>query len=258
MHFLILAALLFAAYALLAPAGDNRIVVDRAAVDRLVAERETLLLRPLSEEERQAATETVIDQEVLLREAYRRGLDRDAVVRRHLVQKMRFILGEEQAAPSEAELRSFLESNRERYRTPPTVTLRQVFYADPDTVPTDLLDRLRAGADPAGFGERSSLPGPAPTRHGLRDLIALIGPEAARRVFELPAGTWHGALRSDRGVHFVQVLEHHPPARPTFEELAGNLRQDWMLARQEEAVAAKLVELRANYRIVVEDGTGPP
>jgi hypothetical protein len=38
-----------------------------------------------------------------------------------------------------------------------------------------------------------------------------------------------------------------------FEALAGSLRQDWFLARQEQALAAKLDELRANYRIVVED-----
>lgn len=64
---------------------------------------------------------------MLLREAYSRRLDRDAVVRPHLVQKMRFILGEDAAERTEAELRAYLAANRERYRTPPTVTLDRVF-----------------------------------------------------------------------------------------------------------------------------------
>jgi len=257
-HTLVLAALLFAAYALQAPAGEDRIVVDRTAVDRLVAEQETLLLRPLSEAERRAATQTLIDQEVLLREAYRRGLDQDAVVRRHLVQKMRFILAEDQAEPSEAELRAFFESNRERYRTPPTVTLREVFYADPATVPGDLLERLRAGAEPDDLGDGPDMLGPTPTRYSLRDLIGPMGPEVGRRIFELPAGAWDGPFASDRGVHFVRILERHPPALPPFDELAESLRQDWFFAMQEKAVAAKLTELRAGYRIVVEDGAGTP
>jgi PPIC-type PPIASE domain len=257
-HFLALAALLFAAYALLEPPGENRIVIDRAAIDRVVAEQETVLARPLSEEERTAAIQSLIDQEVLLREAYRRGLDQDAVVQRHLVQKMRLVLGEDQAEPTEAELRAFLESNRERYRTPPTVTLREVFYADPRAVPADLLERLRAGAEPDDIGDGPDMLGPTPTRYGLRDLIGPMGPEVARRIFELPAGAWDGPFASDRGVHFVRVLERHPAGLPPFEEIAGSLRQDWFFARQEEAVAARLRELRAGYRIVVEDGAGAP
>jgi PPIC-type PPIASE domain len=258
LHFLILAALLFGAYALFAPAAKDTIVVDRAAIDRLVKEQEELLARPLSQEERQTAIRTMVDDEVLLREAYRRGLDQDAVVQRHLVQKMRFILGEDQTEPSEAELRAFLESNRERYRTPPTITLEQVFYADPAAAPADLLHRLRAGADPEELGDRLDMLGPMLDRYSLRDLIGLVGPDAARRIFELPPDGWHGPMASERGVHFVRVLEHHASAMPTFEELAEYLRQDWFFARQEAAVAAKLVELRANYRIVVEDGAGAP
>jgi PPIC-type PPIASE domain len=258
LHFLVLAALLFGAYALIAPSAKDTIVVDQAAIDRLVKEQEELLARPLSQEERQSAIRTMIDDEVLLREAYRRGLDQDVVVQRHLVQKMRFILGEDQTEPSEAELRAFLESNRERYRTPPTATLEQVFYADPAAAPADLLDRLRAGTDPEVLGDRLDMLGPTLARYSLRDLIGLVGPEVAREIFELPPDGWHGPMASERGVHFVRVLEHHPSLVPTFEELTDYLRQDWFFARQEEAVAARLVELRANYRIVVEDGVAAP
>jgi PPIC-type PPIASE domain len=252
-HFLILAALLFAAYALLAPAGENRIVIDRAAVDRLVAEREMLLLRPLSEAEREAALQTLIDDELLLREAYRRGLDQDAVVRQHLVQKMRLILGEDQPEPSEAELRAFLESNRERYRTPPTVTLEHLFYADAAAAPPDLTEQSQDGPDLGNLGEHLLMLGPRPNRYSLQDLLGLVGPDVARRVFELPVGIWHGPIASARGVHFVQVVGRQPAKMLPFEELADSLRQDWFLARQEQALAAKLGELRANYRIVVED-----
>jgi parvulin-like peptidyl-prolyl isomerase len=79
-----------------------------------------------------------------------------------------------------------------------------------------------------------------------------MGPDVARRVFELPAGSWHGPMRSERGVHFVRVAEHHPPAMPSFAELEDYLRQDWALDEQRRAITGKLAELRQNYRIVVK------
>jgi hypothetical protein len=122
-HFLALAALLFVGYRLLTPSEQETIVIDQASIAELGRQQEELLARPLTDDERRAVLESAIDDEVLLREAYSRGLDRDEVVRRHLVQKMRFILGEDAPEPTEAELKAYLAANRERYRTPPTVTL---------------------------------------------------------------------------------------------------------------------------------------
>jgi PPIC-type PPIASE domain len=251
-HFLALAALLFVAYDLLTPSEQQAIVIDQASIDELVRQQEELLARPLTGDERRAVLESAIDDEVLLREAYRRGLDWDAVVRRHLVQKMRFILGEEEPEPSEAELEAYLAANRERYRTPPTVTLDHVFYADPAAVPDGLAVQLENGAKIDGLGDSLYMLGNTLPRYSLRDLIGLMGPEVARRVFELPAGAWHGPIQSERGVHFVRVAQHHPPTMPSFAELESYLRQDWTLDQQRRAAAAKLAELRRNYRIVVE------
>jgi peptidyl-prolyl cis-trans isomerase C len=78
------------------------------------------------------------------------------------------------------------------------------------------------------------------------------GVAAVNRAFELQPGPWHGPLRSERGVHFVRVVEHHPPVLPSFSELESYLRQDWMLDQQRRALADQLAELRRNYRIVVE------
>ena len=39
---------------------------------------------------------------------------------------------------------------------------------------------------------------------------------------------------------------------PSFEELETYLRQDWTVDQQRRATAARLAELRRNYRIVVE------
>jgi hypothetical protein len=251
-HFLALAALLFVIYDLLMPSEQEPLVIDRASIDAFVDQQAALLGRPLTGKEREAVIERAIDDAVLLREAYKRGLDRDAVVQRHLVQKMRFVLGEEVPEPSAAQLRAYLAANRERYRGPPTVTLDQVFYADPARVPDELLAQLQNGRSIDGLGDPLSMLGDAPPRQTVRDLMGLVGPEAARRVFEAPVGEWQGPVRSERGVHFMRVAAHHPPSMPTFEELESYLRRDWIMDQQQRAAAIRLAELRRDYRIVVE------
>jgi parvulin-like peptidyl-prolyl isomerase len=218
-----------------------------------VDEQAALLGRPLTDEERRAIVERAIGDAVLLREAYKRGLDQDAVVRRHLVQKMRFVLGEEVPEPTEAELRAYLDANRERYRSPPTVTLDHVFFADAARVPDGLLAQLRNGRRVDGLGDPLSTTGDTLPRYTLRDLMGLVGPDVARRVFEAPVGEWRGPMESERGVHFVRVAEHQPPGMPSFEELETHLRQDWSLDQQRRATAASIAELRRNYRIMVEE-----
>jgi parvulin-like peptidyl-prolyl isomerase len=251
-HFLALAALLFVIYDLLMPSQQEPLVIDRASIDALVDQQAALLGRPLTEQELESVIERAIDDAVLLREAYKRGLDRDAVVQRHLVQKMRFVLGEEVPEPSAAELRAYLAANRERYRGPPTVTLDHVFFADPADVPDELLAQLQNGRSIDGLGDPLAMLGDTLPRYTVRDLMGLVGPEVARRVFEAPAGEWRGPVRSERGVHFMRVAAHHPPSMPSFEELESYLRQDWILDQQQRAAAVRLAELRRDYRIVVE------
>jgi hypothetical protein len=251
-HFALLGALLFAASALWQRERPETIVIDRATVDALVEQQGQILGRPPSAEERALLVQGLVDDAVLLREAYRRGLEQDAVVERHLVQKMRFVLGEEIAEPTEAELREHFAATAERYRNPPTVSLDQVFYADPAAVPDGLLERLRAGADFRSLGDRLFMLGHRLARYSAADLADLFGDELARRVFELPAGVWQGPFESPEGAHFIRVAEHQPASVPAFEEVRDWVREDWRHARQQALVADQLGALRGRYRIVVE------
>lgn len=258
LHFLVLAALLFAAEVVVRAMERERIVIDRPTIEALAAQQAELAGRPLTAAERTALIEGLIDEEVLLREAYRRGLEQDAVVRRHLVQKMRFLLGEDVPEPSEAELRTFLDTHGDRYRMPPTVTLDHVYFADPAKVPDGMLDELRAGAEFRGLGERLYMLGPTLSRYSLRDLIDLFGEDLARQIFEFPAGVWQGPLRSPEGMHFVRVAAKHDARLPAFEEIVNSVREDWRFARQQEMITREVRRLRDDYRVEVEPTEAAP
>jgi hypothetical protein len=256
-HCVALGALLFGVTALWQGRERETILIDRATIDALMQQQGDLQGQPPSAAERALLVQGLTDDAVLLREAYRRGLEQDPVVERHLVQKMRFLLGEEIPEPGEDELLAYFAAEAERYRSPPTVSLDQVFYADPGAVPDDLLERLQAGAEFRGQGDRLFMLGPRLARYSVADLADLLGDELARRIFEMPVGAWQGPLRSPEGVHFVRVAEKLPAQVPAFEEVADWVREDWRHARQQELIAAQVAALRERYRIVTEDGAPP-
>jgi len=256
-HFIVLGGLLFAASALRQSAERETIVIERPTIEALIRQQTEIAGHPPSDQERALLVQGVIDDAVLLREAYKRGLEQDAVIDRHLVEKMRFLLADELPEPSEAELRAYFEAEAERYRNPPTVTLDQVFYADPGSVPDGLLAELRSGVDFRGLGDQLFTLGPTLARYSAADLTGLLGADLARRIFELPPGSWQGPFRSAEGVHFIRLRAREPARMPAFEEIVDWLRQDWQQARRQEVIQGQIEALRTQYRIVVEGEEEP-
>ena len=250
-HFVVLGGLLFGADALRQSTQRETILIDPPTVQTLVDQQVQLLGRPLSDAERARVVQSTIDDAVLLREAYKRGLEQDSLVEQHLVQKMRFLLTEDLPEPSEAELRAYLAAHAESYRRPATVTLDQVYFANPGAVPDGLLERLRAGADLQGLGDPLYMLGPRLTGYSARDLGDLLGADNAARILELPVGEWQGPLRSAEGLHFVRVMAKQPARLPAFEEIQNSVREDWRRTRQSEIVGQRVAELRERYRIVI-------
>ena len=152
-HFIALAALLFAFDHVWSSAQKEKIILDQQTVDFLVKQEEDLVLRKLTPNERRQLIDGFIEDEILYREAYKRGLDKDARMRRNLILKMRGLALGDIGKPTDKELRRYFEANRAKYARPPTLSLAQVFYRDPSKVPEGLLDQLRAGRDPKTLGE---------------------------------------------------------------------------------------------------------
>ncbi len=250
-HFMAAGALLFLAHALWAPSDGKRIVVTKELAEALATEREELLLRPLTNEERERVISEFIDEEALLREAYRQGLDRgDPRIRRWLIDKVEFLIDEEPPDPTPADLDRLFREKPERYMTPRAVSFDHVFYASGE--PEGVLSRLHAGADFTRWGDEFWL-GKSLNRFSELELSTTFGADFTARVLALPKGEWSGPITSSRGAHFVRVNEMHEPKLPSREDVDWALREDWLREKREESRARKLAELRARYRIERND-----
>ncbi len=119
-HFVLGGGLIFLAYCCSPNANPDAIVITPEAAEAAFKLRAETIGRPLTEPERSVALAELVEEELLVREALRQGVDRqDVVIRSRLADKMRFLLSGEPPAPTQEQLRAYLQANRQRFLTRP-------------------------------------------------------------------------------------------------------------------------------------------
>lgn len=264
-HFLLLGIVLLASSHWMGDAGRRReIVVSADLRGGLRADhfRRTGQWPTAAEEE--ALIERYVGDEVLYREALALGLDRgDVIVRRRLVQKMEFLIDDQELVPepSEAELAELLQSRRDRYTEPERVSLEHVFVGtdrhreDAVQIAEQIGRRLEAGEDAAALGD-PFLRGRELRLRSDGELAAIFGAPFARQAMALPERTWSSPIRSSYGLHLVRITERRAARLPGIGEIREALRRDWLEERRAEASRRSLARLRDRYEVRVE-GAGP-
>lgn len=258
---LILTLLIFAGYALVLPDPPTHIVVTEAAVEDIVAYQAEIRGQPLSEAEVPGAIAGYVDDEVLLREAFRQGIDRgDPRVRSALLGASQFAVsgGIDLEAPDPApdELEAFFRRDPDRYRRSEAVTL-EVLTIPVGSLTEDesarILADLRAGVAP------EVLVAPDGQLSMLRTITASMLSRAYGRavgvpVFQAETGVWQGPLGSLQGIDFVRIVDRESPPAREFEEVAQLVEQDWRRSRLDDAVELALRDVRRRYRVELPEG----
>jgi hypothetical protein len=231
------------------------------------AERRTSAL-PLSE--RQRLLDRLVDEELLLQHGIGLGLARhEPTARRMIVQSViAAVTGAAEARePEPAELREFHARHPERFVWPGRVELEafSVGVSDGDEAAAraragELAAALAAGR-PAqelltSWPEVSVPPlpgGPLP----LETVRRYLGPTAALRAAELEPGVVSEPFRAASGYLVLRVLSRAADRVPPFEEVAEQVRAEWVREQGEQALARFLADLRAAADLRVADLEDP-
>jgi peptidyl-prolyl cis-trans isomerase C len=251
-HFLALAGLLFMFNYFWSDTQKEKIIVDQRTVDFLIKQREDLMLRKLTPKQRRGLIRSYIRDEILYREAYKRGLDKEARMRRDLIRKMRGLAMSDVDKPTEAQLKVYFDANRARFRRPPGQSFDHVYFRDPSKIPNSLLEKLQNGRDHASLGDYLAGFGRAVKNVSKTRLIGTLGPDAARSILAINDDTWHGPFESPRGAHFVRITGRTPARDSRFEDVKNILAQDWAVAQSRKAVEKEVERVRGEYEIVIE------
>src|SRR3954451_19611966 len=137
LHFVLAGALLFGVYALMvgrvpSANGEKPVTIGEGEVRWLRETFASQWRRAPTSQELDGLLATLIEEELMAREAQALGLDQnDTIVRRRLAQKLTFLVEDTSriADPGEEELRRFYEAHAERYRTEPEVSFSHVFFS---------------------------------------------------------------------------------------------------------------------------------
>jgi peptidyl-prolyl cis-trans isomerase C len=268
LHFLLIGAALFAAYAAL-----NRNPDDQKDQRRIVITADDLSQMTIATlaqgrsaptiEQMRNLLEAKIREEVLYREALSMGLDKgDVIVKRRMLQKMDFLAEDlsDLREPSREELQAWFKNNAQRFVYPPRISFRHLYFSfDKHGAKTaDAAARAlkEIVGKPADSPEAAALADPFMFRDYYADrspdqVGTEFGGKFERSVFDLKPGSWLGPLESGFGWHLVFVDSLTPGRVPEFAEVESEVKSEWIKDQRAEFKRKAYEAMKTRYEIVL-------
>lgn len=212
-----------------------------------------------------------IDQQVLIREARRLGLQyNDSIIERQLQQKMRLLL--EANAPQEIsdnDLETWISEQGDRYHQPATVTLRQKLFRRSEfgdqakQKATAALQQLSANQVGSADLMDASIGAPLTAqsqallrkRFGKAFASAVFSEALAPtsvQTFEQPESShkpWLGPVQTGLGWQIFQLIERHTSQPMPFGAVKQKALLDWRAEQEHQAFLDGLETLKQRYVI---------
>jgi len=259
-HFLLISAALLAIDGWRSPqdpADSEQIIVPDDIVESLSDSWQKRTGAPPTTAERQALVDTYVEEEVLYREGVRMGLDHgDLIVRRRLVQKMRFLLEDiaPPEAPSDDDLRAWLASHPDDFTFPARISLEHRYFSrdrhgdSTEAVALDALASLQRGeavpGDPSMVAQSLTLRTQA-------QLARDLGSGFAAGAIALSGEGWAGPIASSYGLHLVRVHAREPARLAALDEVRPAVLRSHQDAAEREQSEALVRDLSARYTVAV-------
>ena len=274
LHFLVIGAVLFGAYAWLNRDGSNAGAPQlRLAASDVAWLKETFALERQgepNEAELRALVRGFVKEQLLARQAQELGLDKDDVVlRRRLAQKMTFLLQDNsrRAQPSDDELHRLYEAQRSQAQsgpgtmfTRPRISFTHIFFSRDQRADAaadawqalGVLARSDGATPTAAMGDQISIK-PEFRNADERAVANQFGAKFAARLFGLGPGPWQGPIESTQGFHLVRITQLTPAQLRPFDEIKEQLVELWHEQSQRESEERYFVEQLKRYRLVPDE-----
>ena len=237
------------------PTPTGPIVVDAEVVARVRVQAERRLGRAPTAAELDAEVTRWVDEEVLVREAIARGLERDdPVIHKRIADRMTFVLEQSLIVtePTDAELRAWFDAHRDQWAQPERIDFTHVFVAGSDAAATARIGQLEAaiatGAAPERLGDLFA-GGRRYRGRKLADLALAFGDEFVAGLGVQPVGIWQRRT-SRHGLHLVRIDRVEAGQAADLVTARLDVRKSWFEDRRAAELAAAMQRLRARWEIV--------
>lgn len=234
---------------------SKTITVESAFVRGLAKEHERTIGRAPSAREREALVARFVEDEVLVREAFRLGLDRgDTIVRRRMAQKMEFYIrsGLDVPEPTDAEIAAYVRAHPDQYTEPGRFAFTHRFFSrdargararsDADAA----LAAMRLGESPAS--DAFAL-GDTQTSMSARELAGRYGATFASQLETCELRVPCGPLESTFGYHVVTITAEEPGTLADVSRARARAVPDMVRERENEAYRRALRARVGEYEV---------
>ena len=255
LHFIIIGGLLFFIYEKLKPEGKEIVSITSQTIDALIQQQAELQQYQVTDEQREELIRGHIEDEVLLRVAYSRGLDKnDFRVRKRILSLVRSSLTEVIPEPTYSQLQAYFDENIDQYTTDSAWSFQQVYFnfnskklpPDPGAFKKSLFSSYSEElGDFSGYGTPRS-------KISFDQMAGTYGKKFAEDVINAPVDSWIGPINSNLGTHYLKVTEIHNPEIPTFDQIESYLKQDYVFRKTRALQEDKIRALSDQFIIVVE------
>jgi parvulin-like peptidyl-prolyl isomerase len=237
LHFFLIAAVIFALYAITQGGNENLLEISQREIDARIFLQELSRGEELSAEQRQLITSTYVEEQILVQEAL----------------SMRHVLSANVIQPSAEELAEFYRRNSPRYETMAMVTADEVVFNSTEPLAAEVMALLQSQAEPdvllaVEAGTVSVLPRVNPV-----DLSNIFEDEFSQNVFAASINQWIGPFVSNRGQHWLRVTQKAAARIPPLDEIIDRVRLDWIGVEEELLLQQEIDKLWERYSIVIID-----
>ncbi len=267
LHFIVLGAILFGLYAFGSKEVNSQqhIIITSTAIERLRENwkqdngsyPDNAILHDL--------IEAYVREEVLYRQAMAQGLEEDdVIVRRRLIQKFDFMLGNltQLEMPGEAQLQAYYESHKQDYRRPELVSFSHIYFNSDHRKESaeDLAEKLLPDlkTDKATFAQLNAYGDPFILQHQYSNqtqeqISRLFGKDFASVVILHKSGQWFGPVLSGYGVHLVLINHITLPTVPALSEIRDTVTRDYLAQQRAQLKDAAYQRVRSQYLVEIKN-----
>jgi hypothetical protein len=260
LHFLIIAVLFFAVYALMNPSTSDTqtIVVSEGRIAQIKNSFAAQWKREPFPKELEDAIYSFAINEMYILEAKALGLNQgDKVINRRLRQKMAFLLNDLAAnkEPSEGELIAFYHDNSAKYRSTAKYGFKQIVIST-DRAPSEIQSllalqqqRIQQGLNPEG--DSSLLPSEVKLANKPQ-LSGTFGEAFAVALSTIKLNQWSEPIQSAFGFHFVFLTVREIATIKSFDVVRNSVLDDWQYQYGKEYQQQYEQTLLKRYQIDVK------
>jgi len=236
------------------PNEDKTIYISNEEVIALINTWNLQVGREPNNDEIRSIIDSLIEEEILYREALKLELDKDdIIIKRRLAQKIGFLKQEEQSQlPTETELKEYFKSKEAKYYIDKRLSFSHLYFSKEKNGAERALQALKV------IQNEKSIPDSDPFLVG-KNFINKTSKEIERdfgvgfsdHFINEEAGSWLGPFNSIYGTHLVKISQITQPKSPTLEEVKRAVLVDYQLDKKQEDMKGYIENLKRDYEVQI-------